>query len=58
MIRNNKKIKMSYELETDVLRIHTSSELIDYAAEIGNVIVHFNRKAFRFILRFLRQNNF
>ena len=43
-MKNNlhKKIKMSYEPEADVLRIETSRKVIDYATEIGNVIVHFS----------------
>lgn len=38
----NKKIKMSYEPEADVLRIETSRKPIDYATEMGNVVVHFS----------------
>ena len=33
---------MSYEPEADILRIETSRKVIDYATEIGNVIVHFS----------------
>ena len=33
---------MSYEPEADVLRIETSARPIDYATEIGNLIVHFS----------------
>lgn len=33
---------MSYEPEADVLRIETSSRPIDYATEIGNLVVHFS----------------
>ena len=33
---------MSYESEADVLRIETSRKPIDYASEIGNVVVHFS----------------
>lgn len=36
--------KMSYESEADVLRIETSHGLIDHAAEMGNVIVHVDKK--------------
>lgn len=43
MKKNNKKIKMSYEPEADVLRIEVGSKPIDYATEIGNVVVHFNK---------------
>ena len=43
-MKNNshKKIKMSYEPDADILRIETSRKTIDYATEIGNVIVHFS----------------
>ena len=34
---------MSYEPEADVLRIESGRQPIDYATELGNVIVHFNR---------------
>lgn len=35
---------MSYEPEADVLRIEAQKGPIWYASEVGNVIVHFNRK--------------
>ncbi len=35
---------MSYESETDVLRIETGRGVIDHAAEMGNVIVHVNKE--------------
>lgn len=41
-MREDKKIKMSYEPEADVLRIETSRRPIGYATEIGNVVVHFS----------------
>lgn len=42
MKKNNKKVKMSYEPEADVLRVEISKKSIDFAVEIGNVIVHFS----------------
>lgn len=33
---------MSYEPEADVLRIEMGRRPIDYAAEVGNVVVHFS----------------
>ena len=42
MKKNTKKSKMSYEPEADVLRIETSTRAIDYATEIGNLVVHFS----------------
>lgn len=44
MKKNDKKIKMSYEPEADVLRIEAGQEPIDYAKEVGNVVVHFSPK--------------
>lgn len=42
-MKKDKKPKMSYEPEADVLRVETSTQPIDYASEVGNVIVHFSR---------------
>ena len=42
IIKNSEKIKMSYEPEADVLRIEASKRPIDYAKEMGNVVVHFS----------------
>ncbi len=39
---NNNKTKISYEPEGDVLRLETSKKPIDYATEIGDVVVHFS----------------
>ncbi|OGF68985.1 hypothetical protein A3C75_02260 [Candidatus Giovannonibacteria bacterium RIFCSPHIGHO2_02_FULL_44_31] len=44
MKKENKKIKMSYEPEADVLRIESGRAPIDYATEMGNVVVHFTKK--------------
>ena len=38
-----KNSRMSYEPEADVLRIESGRQPIDYATELGNMIVHFNR---------------
>ena len=43
MKKSNRRIKISYEPEADVLRIESGRQPIDYATEFGNVIVHFNR---------------
>lgn len=39
-----KTTETNYEPEADILRIETGRELIDYASEMGNVVVHFDRK--------------
>ncbi len=44
MAKNNKKNKISYESEADVLTVESSNGSIDYAMEIGNVVVHFTKK--------------
>jgi len=36
--------KISYESEADVLTVEVSNKPIDYAKEIGNVVVHFTKK--------------
>lgn len=36
--------KMTYEPEADILRIETGRKPIDYASEMGNVVVHFSRQ--------------
>jgi hypothetical protein len=44
MVKNNKKNKISYESEADVLTVEASNRPIDYAMEIGNIVVHFTKK--------------
>lgn len=44
MKKENKKIKMSYGPEADILRIETGRAPIDYATEMGNAVVHFTKK--------------
>jgi hypothetical protein len=38
------KIKISYEPEADVLMWETSKQPIEYAQEVGNMVVHFDKK--------------
>ena len=44
MAKNNKKNKISYERDADVLTVEASNGSIDHAMEIGNVVVHFTKK--------------
>lgn len=44
MPKINKQNKISYESEADVLSVEASNKPIDYAMEIGNVVVHFTKK--------------
>lgn len=49
---------MSYEPEADVLRIETSGRPIDYAAEVGNVVVHFDKKGIPVYFEILEATGF
>lgn len=40
-MKKNKKLKIDYEPEADILRVEASSKPIEYATEVGNVVVHF-----------------
>ena len=37
-------MKYSYDSDADVLALHMSKEPFDYAEEMGNFIVHFDKK--------------
>lgn len=49
---------MSYETEADVLRIEVSKRPIDYAAEIGNVVVHFSAEGIPVYFEILEATKF
>ena len=40
-MRNKNKTKISYEPEADVLMWEITDKPIDFAKEIGNIVVHF-----------------
>lgn len=52
------KITMSYESEADVLRIETLRKPIEYATEIGNVVVHFSREGVPVYFEILEASKF
>lgn len=55
---NNKKPKISYEPEADVLRIEISKKPIDYAKEMGNFVVHFSPQGLPVYLEILEAKKF
>lgn len=57
-MKKNKKIKMDYEPEADVLRIETSHKPIEYAIEIGNVIIHFSPEGIPVYFEILEASKF
>ncbi len=53
-----KKTKMSYEPEADVLRIEISKKPIDYAKEMGDIVIHFSKDGLPVYLEILRAKRF
>ncbi|MDO8495683.1 MAG: DUF2283 domain-containing protein [bacterium] len=43
-MKNNKETKISYEPEADVLTYEITNQSIDYAQEVGNIVVHFTKE--------------
>ncbi|MBI3442233.1 MAG: DUF2283 domain-containing protein [Candidatus Sungbacteria bacterium] len=58
MKKTNKKMKMSYEPEADVLRIESGSGPIAYATEIGDAIVHFSPSGLPVYVEILEASKF
>lgn len=57
-MNNNKKTKISYDPESDVLRVEISKKPIDYAKEMGNIVVHFTKQGLPVYLEFLEAKRF
>ena len=55
---NNRKTKISYEPEADVLRVEISKKPIDYAKEMGNFVVHFSPQGLPVYLEILEAKRF
>ena len=58
MAKKSEKKKISYESEADVLRIEVAKGTIDYASEVGNVVVHFSKKGMPLYLEILEATKF
>lgn len=56
MKKDNEKI--SYEAEADVLTWEISNQSIDFAKEIGNIVVHFNKKNVPVLIEILEASKF
>ncbi|OGF20403.1 hypothetical protein A2Y83_01470 [Candidatus Falkowbacteria bacterium RBG_13_39_14] len=52
------KIKLSYEPEADVLMWEISDKPIDYAKEVGDVIVHFTKNNIPVLIEVLEARKF
>lgn len=53
-----KKVTISYEPESDVLAWETGKAAIDYAQEIGNMVVHFDKKNNAMLVKILQASKF
>jgi len=51
-------MKISYNREDDVMMLEVSSEEIDFAEEMGPIIVHFNKKRKPVLLEILDASEF
>lgn len=57
-MKKEQRQKISYEAEADVLRVELSKKPIDYAMEVGNVVVHFSPENVPVYLEFLEASKF
>lgn len=57
-MKNKSRAKISYEPEADVLMWEISSQPIDFAKEIGNVVVHFTKNNLPVLIEILEASNF
>jgi len=57
-MRNKNRAKISYESEADVLTWEITDKPIDYAKEIGNVVVHFTENNIPVLIEILEASKF
>ncbi len=57
-MKSKNNVRISYEPEADVLSWELSNRSIDFAKEIGNVIVHFSKKDEPVLVEILEASKF
>ncbi|MFH1968271.1 MAG: DUF2283 domain-containing protein [bacterium] len=57
-MKNRNKAKISYEPEADVLMWEIADKPIDYAKEIGGVVVHFTKNNIPVLIEILEASKF
>ncbi len=57
-VKNKDKAKISYEPEADVLMWEITNKPVDYAKEIGNVVVHFTKNNMPVLIEILEASRF
>lgn len=58
MKKTFKKVKFSYEPEADVLMWEITHQPIDFAKEIGNIVVHFTKNNIPVLIEILEASKF
>lgn len=54
----NDQLKINYEPESDVLTYEITNQPIDYAKEIGNIVVHFTKNNTPVLVEILEATKF
>ena len=57
-MKSKNKVKISYEPEADVLMWEVGNKKIDFAKEIGNVVVHFDKQDEPVLIEILEASKF
>lgn len=57
-MKNKDKAKISYEPEADILMWEITNKPIDYAKEIGDVVVHFTKNNMPVLIEILEASKF
>jgi len=57
-MKNENKAKISYEPEADILMWEITDKPIDFAKEIGNVVVHFTKNNTPVLIEILEASKF
>ena len=57
-MNNKNKVKISYEPEADVLTWEITDKPIDFAKEVGNVVVHFTKNNMPVLIEILEASKF
>ena len=57
-MNNKNKVKISYEPEDDVLTWEITDKPIDFAKEVGNVVVHFTKNNMPVLIEVLEASKF
>lgn len=57
-MKKNNESKISYESEADVLSYELTSQPIDYAKEVGDIVVHFSKDDTPVLVEILEASKF